>query len=187
MKFPEEVLSVVKEANANNPSAEDAVEEALGGVKALSSYDDFVGTLVESAVQNLVYDGRHYTNTQIKNQAGAYNTTPKTVVGDSPAVKRAEISVYLYAIAGTSLGDVLGKDLLDIATHEDNKAEGHVFNSRLLRRLSNVVPTNKKVKNAISQKKLKALFSELQAVPETKQETAKEPSLEERRLELAGA
>ena len=91
---------------------------------------------------------------------------------------RAEISSYLYNIAGTSLGEVLGKDLLDLADIEDNRAEGHVFNSRVLRRLSDVVPENKKVKSAISEKKLNALFSELQAVPKKKQEAASEPDVQ---------
>ena len=179
MKFPEEVLSIVKEANTNNPSnPEDATTEALSGVTRLSSYDELVGMLVEQAVKNLIFDDRHTINVRIKYQAGAYNAKSKTVVGDSPAVRRAEISAYLYNIAGTSLGEVLGKDLLDIADIEDNRAEGHVFNSRLLHRLSDVVPLNKKVKNAITDKKLKGLFSELQAVPEKKQEAASEPNVQ---------
>ena len=179
MKFPEEVLTIVKEANTNNPSKpEDATAEALNGVTGLSSYDELVGMLVEQAVKNLIFDDRHLINVRIKNQAGAYNKTSKTVVGDSPAVRRAEISAYLFNVAGTTLGEVFGKEFLDFADIEDNKAEGHAFNSRLYRRLSDIVPPNKKVKNAITEKKLKALFSELQAVPEKKQEAAEEPNVQ---------
>jgi len=185
MKFPEEMIKIVKDANANNPSKpEDATAAALLGITRMSSYDDLVVMLVEQAVKNLIFDERHLINVRIKYQAGAYNTKTKTVVGDSSAVMRAEISAYLYNVAGTSLGEVLGKDLLDIADIEDNRAEGHVFNSRLLRRLSDVVPDDKKVKNAITDKKLKALFSELQAVPGRKQAAASDPNVDK---VLAGA
>ena len=163
MQFPKEVMGIVREANTNSPSIiEHATAEALAGVKSLSSYEELVDTLIEHAIHDLVCDDRHSINTRIKHQSGVYYKTPKTVVGDSDAVMRAEFSVYSYRIAGTSLGEVLGKDLIDIAGIEDNKADGHFFNSLLLRRLSNVVPQNKKVKNGITQKKLKALFAELQ-------------------------
>lgn len=173
MQFPQEVRVIVREANTNSPSdIEGATTEALINVKRLSAYDELVDTLVEHAVHDLICDDRHSINTQIKHQSGVYYQTPKTVVGESTAVMRAEFSAYSYRIAGTSLGEVLGKDLLDIAGVEDNKADGHVFNSTLLRRLSNVVPQNKKVRNAITQKKLKSLFAELQATKKGKSEAA---------------
>jgi hypothetical protein len=165
MKFPEEVKNIVREANTDNPSViDDATEQALKKVLRLKTYDDLVDMLVEHAVHDLICDDRHNINTRIKHQTGEYYQTPKTVVGNSDAVTRVEASVYHYRIAGTSLGNVLGKDLLDIASNEDGKAEGHVFNSTLLRRLVRLVPKNKMVKNAITQKKLKAIFAELQVL-----------------------
>lgn len=173
MRFSDEVLLVVREANTNNPSnIENATAEALRGVKRLSSYDELVDTLVEHAVQDLVHDARHEVNRIIRQLSGAYSSKPKTLVGDSPAVMRAEVSVYHYRIAGTSLGEVLGKELLDIAAHEENRANGHIFNTRLCRRLAEIVPNNKKVKNAVKEKQLKMFFSEM-SVKEEKPKAVK--------------
>jgi len=162
MKFTEEVKVIVREANANHPSsAEDATTEALQGVRGLKSYKSLVDALVKHAVQDLIHDGRHDINKGIRKQEGRYSPLPKVQVGSSPAVMRAEVSVYLYRIAGTSLGEVFGKELLGIAVHEENRANGHIFNARLCRHLAEVVPDNKKVKNAVKENQLKAFFSEL--------------------------
>lgn len=162
MKFTEQIRSIIREANTNHTTPEDATTEALHNVRGMSSYGEMVETLVEHAVHDLVCDDRHTINTRIKYQTGVYFQKAKAEVGESVAVMRAETSVYSYCIAGTSLGEILGKDLLGIASIEDNKADGHIFNSRLMRSLSNVVPQNKTVRRAISNKKLKALFAELQ-------------------------
>ena len=163
MKFPEEVRSVIRDADAGNPSdLEQAVDEAERKIRSLMSFDSLVSDLVRSAIQGLIYDMRHAANGKIRYESGNYKQDTKTVVGTSDAVMRAESSVYQYRIAGTSLGQLLGKDLIDLATGEENRAEGYIFNARLLRRLSDVVPQNKMVKNAITQKKLKAIFFELQ-------------------------
>jgi len=172
VQFPKEVLGIVRKANLNHPSyPTEATAEALKGVKRLSSFEELVDTLIEHAVHDLVCDDRHSINTSIKRQSGVYYQTPKTVVGNSDAVMRAAFSVYSYRIAGTSLGEVLGKDLIDIAVNQDNKADGHVFNSMLMRRLSSIVPDKQKVKNAITQKKLKALFAELMVTLKDKKDS----------------
>ncbi len=167
MRFPEEVMRVVREANVNHPtSIENATSEALNGVIGLESYKSLVATLVEHAVHDLICDDRHSINTSIKRQSGAYaQVIPKTTVGTSDAVMRAEFSVYSYRIAGTALGEILGKDCSDIAGFERNKKNGHAFNERLMTRLAELVPKNKKVKDAVSERKLKQLFCYAHAKP----------------------
>ena len=69
--------------------------------------------------------------------------------------------VYNYRIGGTLLGLVFGKDLLGIAEHERAIAEGHTFNARLAEALNPIVPANKRVKDAVAEKRLQMIFRQI--------------------------
>lgn len=160
MDFPEAVLALVREAEAKNPNdIDEAVETAAKKIRKLPEFDSLVDAFVTRAVRELIHDARHNETRLIKKEAGSYDAIPKvSSVGD--AVNRAAMSVYLYRIAGRTLGDLLGSELEAIAKNENEIAEGHLFNARLMDRLRKMVPEDKRVREAVKESRLNALFKE---------------------------
>ena len=161
--IPENVQKVVEDATARYASDIDrATREAMKRIKKLPEYPQLVEMFLEKAVQEMVYDARHIVNVRTKRQAGVYGGKGKVRVGDSSAVRRVTDSMYNYHIAGTVLGLVIGKDLPTIAESELRIGNGHLHNSRLCYYLSRIVPKDKRVKDAVTEKKLRELFRRAQ-------------------------
>lgn len=161
--FPEEVLNAVKAASKKHPGdISQAIDMAVKTITKLPNYSEFVNSLVHRAIQELVYQQRHIENTNTKKNNGSYGGTPKVNAGESHTVGKVFESVFNYKIAGTILGMVKGEDLEGIASEEEAIANGHLFNSRLCKKLSSLVPKGKMVKEAVSEKKLQSLFREIQ-------------------------
>ncbi len=159
IKFPEEFTNIVKEANARHASDMDAaVAEASQHIHSLRNFNSLVSSMVEKGIRRTIAEDRHAVNRGIKYHAGVYTQKPKVVVGKSNAVMRAAYSVLDYRMAGTTLGELNRKQLLEIAGHEKLKAEGHHFNERLCGLVAAEIPDNKKVKNALTATKLRKLF-----------------------------
>ncbi len=160
MTVPEEIVNAVRKSDSLNPSsAEDAIADATERVQALKSYKRMVGDLVGRAIREIVYDMRHDANVKIKNECGEYFNETKVDIGNSDAVNRVEMSFYLYRIAGTSLGDLLGEQLIPLAQIEDNRASGHIFNARLLRLAAERVSPKSSVKSQITEDQLREIFN----------------------------
>lgn len=162
MNFPESVLNVAKLAaqkHADDVSA--AVDEAERQIRRLPEFGDLVAALVRQAVQTLVYNERHRSNVRMRAEAGEYGRPAKVNVGASAAVNAVIESLYLYRIAGTTLGLVRGADLAGIAASENAQANGHIFNARLCSELSALVPAEKAVQDAVSERKLRSIFDKI--------------------------
>ena len=159
MEYTVSVLEAVKKAVKKYPNdVAKSIELAIKNVRKLSEYKALVNNLVDGAIQDIVYDTRHQENKQIKSAAGLYGAPAKIVIGNSKAVQESARSVYDMFINGTTLGVVLGVDLETIAFNEQNIADGYSFNAAVCRRLSGMVPADKMVKEAVSEKKLRAIF-----------------------------
>lgn len=163
VQFTEEVIEIARKADRRFPSdIVKATDEAERKIRALPDFDEIVDTLVRSAVRELVYYARHVVTTRIKNETGARCTKAKVVVGKSNGVLRAAESCYNHRIAGTILGMVYGKDLADIAASEAAVGKGHLFNSALAAKLSEIVPAESMVQDAVPETKLRKIMKELQ-------------------------
>lgn len=161
MEIPKSVDKIVKwAADHHNQDVGKAVNAAFSKVKLLKEYPQLIETMVKQALQDWIHDERHKTNTQIKRDFGEYGGPAKVSPGRSPAVNRAATSVYLYAIAGTVLGEVYGRDLSIIADSEESVGNGYLFNARLCRQLARIVPRDKTVRESVTRKRLETIFRE---------------------------
>ena len=161
MEFPESVLEICNAAAAKFPDVRQGVKWANREVRKLPDYDEFIDRLVFGAVEGGVYDSRHKLNTAMRFAAGGYGGPAKVVSGGCEAVNRIAVAVYSCRIAGTMLGLLTGKQLPAIAETESAMASGYEFNAALCRRLAKVVPEDKQVRDAVSEKKLRAIFQEI--------------------------
>lgn len=160
MDFPEAVLNVVRESEAKHPDDIDrAVKLASQRIRKLPEFAEVVDAFVDRAIRELIHDARHNETCRIRKDAGVYSATPK-VNAASQAANRVALSVYLYRIAGRTLGDLLGSELDAIAENEAQIAEGHLFNSRLAVRLKRVVPADKRVRDAVKENRLRKIMQE---------------------------
>jgi hypothetical protein len=164
LQFTDEVLEIVKKATGRHrDDIERATKEAELKIRALENFDEIVGALVTAAVKELVYRERCVTNHRIKTETGQYGGAAKVVVGNSSGVQRAAESCYNKMIGGMRLGSILGKDLRGLAETEASLASGHSYNRALLLRLDPLVPADKRIQDAIPEKKLRKIMEQLRA------------------------
>ena len=162
MEFPKAVTDIATGCAAKHGAdCEAATNCAVSKIKKLPEYPDLVETLVRHAVQNLVYAARHYSNTVMRKASGGYGGAAKVKAHESESLSAVARSCYSYAIAGTMLGNLTGKELPAIAASEAAIASGHDFNARLCQRLSTIVPEDKAVRECVSERKLRAMFKSL--------------------------
>jgi len=156
-------LQIVRVAVEKHPeNIEDAIKQAEHDIRKLPSFAKLVSDLVRSAIGDLVYDARHQITTSIKQAACEYGGPAKVVVGASKSVNTAALSVYLFCIAGTTLGNLRGEQLAGIIESERAIRDGHDFNVRLCERLLTLVPKKKRVRDVVSEKKLRGIFQQIE-------------------------
>jgi hypothetical protein len=181
MEIPSNVIAIARDAaEKHGDDIRAAVVEAEQRIRKLAEFADFENALITNAIQEMVYDARHRWSGQLKKSSGGYNTTQNVIPGKTESFAAVTRSLYTYCIGGQMLGSVLGASLTKIASSESAVAAGHVFNARLCRRLAGMVPEDKTVKQVVSERKLKAIFAELQepvktaAKPDSKPRTTKQ-------------
>ncbi len=157
---------VSAEAKKHPQSIESATEAAMLRIRKLPQYAEFVESLAERAVREMISVYRHATNVAIKNDEGAYGGPAKVVAGKATAEVMACV-YYEYRIGGTILGMVMGKELPGLAELEESKVEGHRFRAMLCRELIAKVPPDKRVKQCLTNRQLGAIFNRLQKKQKT--------------------
>jgi hypothetical protein len=183
MEASERVLEIVAESSAKY--ADDvtkAIDDAERKVRKLPEFPSLVSNMVRGYIQDLVYDARHATKRQMKKEHGQYGGPSKVIVGSSKIVNEVSLSsLYQLPMDGTILGLIFGSDLVGIAEREQSKADGHDFNARLCLRLAPLVPKNKRVQEAVTEKVLKTLYDQVvkgEASPRPKRKaTGSQPSV----------
>ena len=159
--FPVNLIAIVDRAAAAHPtSIEAAVAEAKAYARLASNYAEFVEQLIDGSIQELVYDARHKVNVSIKRQAGHYGK-PALVEGCTGAISDAYRSVYDYFVGGCILGNLMGRELSTLASSERAKAGGHLFNAQLLSELTALVPEGERVRDAVTEPRLRAMFKKV--------------------------
>lgn len=164
MKLSEEIDRIVEIVTLQYPNDIDgAVAEALARCRELPDYQTQIENLFCYTLRQLIHDARHRSNTEMKRQTGYYGKPSKVNVGGTSVAKVARSS-YLYYIAGKTLGDIKGKEIDQISNAEQQRADGHIFNVKLLQWCKTQgVPEEKCIKNIIPEKKLRANFDRIYA------------------------
>lgn len=161
MNYPKNILQLIQQIVVDNTDIDKAIDIARTRIKKHPDYEQLIETLIDQAISDMVYRARHTINNAIKREAGSYNSKPKIVIGKSPAVRKAMKSLYAFNINGTSLGKILGSELLSIAKAEEDRGAGHYRNAQLCRALAQIVPANRTVQDAVSIRRLQALFKDI--------------------------
>lgn len=160
IKYPKSVLDVARRAvEKYKEDTQLAAKEANKNVRRLKDFEELVDLIVFKAMQDLVYDIRHATNVQTRNDAKKYGPGPTVRPGTSKVALQPTQSVLeTYYIGSTVLGSLKGSELGKIATDERLRANGHIFNANLCSRLQPLVPKNKTVRECVSQRKIDAIW-----------------------------
>lgn len=156
MEYPPEIREIATQAADRCKAAQTAVRHAIKNVRAHPAFDTFVDVLVDGAVEELVYQARHVANQKTRTST----SVPKVIVGNSPAVQKVA-DLYLYRIGGNVLGNMTKEQLEAIGPSERERAAGHAFNARLCEALVPLVPKEKTVQQAVTEKKLKEVWDKL--------------------------
>jgi len=119
-----------------------AVNEAERRIKKIAGKDE-TSALIRHSIQEQVYDVRHKENEKYKSDG-----------------KPASDDLYVYFIGGSTLGNLTGKMLAELADSEQQKAEGHALNAAICRRFSDVVPEDQMLKRIVSTEDLRQAFAE---------------------------
>jgi hypothetical protein len=132
MRYPKEVSEIVQRCVDKYPDIETAYDKAESQIRALSAFKSFVDLLIRRGIQELICDARHTKDVAIRNKVRVYGGPAKVVVGKSKGVQEIESEMFSYRISGMELGAMKGVELEEFADGERGRANGHMFNSRLL-------------------------------------------------------
>ena len=151
--------AVAEEVDRTPDDVEGSIDRVLSRAKRMKEFDEWVDELIRKGVARLVWDRRHNRNTAMRSALGAYGGPAKVTAGE--ATDRVMDDVYMYMIAGKSLGAVTGDELPEIADAEKARAAGHTFNVRLCRELAKLVKADRTVRECVPNAKLRAIFTRL--------------------------
>jgi len=161
-QLPESITNIAREAATKYENDIDkAVEEALKKSKALPDFQACIEAMLASAVRSMVSDWRHADNQALRKATGVYGTGPRVSPEDTAFAMGIYDDILKYRIAGKTLALVTGDEIEGIIAGESARAEGHLFNVRLLSAIQPLVPATKTVGQAVSKRKLEAIWKGL--------------------------
>lgn len=174
MQLPQEFYDIITACTEKwADDSRKAAKLAWRRVKKLENYQELVDQLVRDAIQQKVNDMRHtikYEQLRVirdpanddgrkKEPVNRDNIpSPKVVVGRGKAAASVARQAYDLMFAGKTLGNIFRHELDGIATSERNKSNGHMKNAALAEALQSMVPDNKKVRDAVSERKLRTVI-----------------------------
>ena len=154
----EALLAIVNtEVDANPDDINKAVDNVIAKACRRIIWEVWTTALIRKGVLQLVHDRRHSLNVTMRRDNGEYGVPAKVVAGE--ATGRIMADIYMYMIAGKTLGNVTGDELPEIAESEAAKADGHQFNATLCEKLAKLVKGNKTVRECVSVAKLRKMFA----------------------------
>jgi len=163
-KLPEAVLQIAERAARRHKSdLEAAGRLATKEVVALPQFAKLGPLLIAYAMRQLVYEARCNGNRALKRENGFHTGHTKVFAGRSTSVAAAASKSYLeYNIGSTVLGDLLPNGLREVMMGERAKGNGHLFNARVCEALIEIVPEEKRVREVVSERQLKAIWTRIE-------------------------
>jgi hypothetical protein len=156
--WPSFALQLAKESISKHGDVQDAIGAFRSALREHDEFPSLVEVLFGVATAELIYEQRHSINIATKRANGDYGKPGKTIVGESKTIQ----SMYeRFFFGGQCLGDILGERLSGLAESEEAQAHGHGLNAALLNRLSKIVPEDKTVRQAVTEKKLRQLWNQV--------------------------
>lgn len=160
--MPKEVLRIAKEcSNKYSSDSDTATEKAFKQIRDLPNYGDFEQCLVRRAVRRLIHEYRHEISEDIKREFSGRPNRQKVDYTD-PGIQEAHRSAYDLPMHGTTLGQLLGKDLLRLADEDEEKAVGMAVNAKILRLLAPMVDPDSLVKDCVDEQKVEEIIGQAQ-------------------------
>ena len=157
--FPELHKIAMEESMEHKDDIPLAIKHTRKRGEKLTDWPAYIDGLLNKSIRLMVNTIRHHIDIKIRKAAGMYGGPAQVTI--SAATSGAAATIYQYMILGRTLGGIFGHELGGIAKSEAERADGHMFNSKLCATLQPLVPQDKLVKDAVSQKKLQAIFKKL--------------------------
>ena len=162
--YSESILAAARHAVEQHPGdIQEAVDCAEKLIRALPEFRLQIDLFVRSSVQDLVYRSRSLSNAKVRMGCADHAGRPKVIVGHSQGVKDAYAEYYGYFVAGKTLGNILGEELLPLADAEQGTGEGFLYRARLLRLLSPLVAKGKTVRQCVRGPRIASVFAEAES------------------------
>lgn len=163
MELPDYVAEIVDKMTLDNlDDIDEAARLAEEEIRAMPDFKRVIApALVTLAITELVYRSRCANNVKLKRENGPEPVVPNKV-GISDSVAHIYKSVYDLCIGRKTLGNMTGAELTEVAHSERAIAAGHSFNAALCERLRPLVGDDQCVRDAVSEKKLKAIWNQIQ-------------------------
>ena len=158
--YPSSLLGIIRSATdlSNAVGVDKATDKAYREWTAHEDYPEWISEMVRRELRTQIHECRHRDNTQRKRAAGEYGGPAKVTLGSGVVNRVARESLLEYSIAGRCLGDLYGKEIIDLAASEEKTAAGSLLNARLLRAIKPLVGDDERVRDAVSESKAKSLF-----------------------------
>lgn len=151
------LAEVTKAARKHRDDIDHAVQCAERAVSKLPEWKDWIADLARAHLRELIHNVRHGDNVTMRRDAGEFGGPAKVDMSTGAANRIANQSWFSYFIGGRTLGQILGKELKGLAKSEREKAEGCIFNAKLLEQLAGMVPEEKRVCDAVSETQIKRI------------------------------
>lgn len=161
MKIPKEIDIIIADAAVRIPVAQDAIKSAYAKCLRYPQVKAAWKAFLLKYVEQGVWDGRHEANRLLKKETFEH-PKQKVFIISSAGCRRVERTWLNFSVGGKTLGDVRGDELHDIGLEEMKKSREHKFNAQLVFALEKIVPSSKKVRQVLSEKKLRNLALRIQ-------------------------
>jgi len=155
-----------EEAEKHSESINQAVTAAERRIRRTSCFEEFKEQAITEAVRQLVQRARMTSNIQVRHPREDEHTEdepadlgrPKVIPSRSRIVMDIETRTakkyFGYKIDGRTLGSLLGRELLPLATKKKNLAETSWALGNILEQLAVIVPADKSVLGTVKPKKI---------------------------------
>jgi hypothetical protein len=159
------IREAIRKAVGRHREVDAQILAAQRAVRGLPEFESYRESLVDDAIQREVYEVRSEENRAIRRSNPETQSFPKVKVGESRTVRDAYAHLYEMNVIGKQLGDLTGEELEPAAAQDEEAANGRLARARLFRSLRKVVADGKKVRDAVSGKKLERLYEAAGLLP----------------------
>lgn len=164
MQWPSKIWTILmEEAQRHGDDIPAAIGAAEERGTQLPEFPDMLKGFIRGMFQEGIYAARVAINQSIKHPpAKPHGSAGGASPGGNGLVNQIWACTYDYCIGRKTLGSMNATDLLEMAASERSIAKGHLFNARLGEELAPLLPAGKTVRQAISKRKLDAIWKKIE-------------------------